>query len=67
MVDEDVGEAVADSGRRQDNCRLPFKKNVPIFPSKTERKNESTLFRMASKIEFYIESPHFSKTPRSTT
>jgi hypothetical protein len=55
MVDEDVGEA--ESGRRQDNYRLPFKKNVSIFPSKTERKNESTLFRMASKIEVYLKSP----------
>ncbi len=40
-VDEDVYEAVADS----------------IFPSKTERKNESTLFRIDSETEFYLKSP----------
>jgi hypothetical protein len=62
-VNENVGEAVANSGRRQRDCLFPFKKIVPIFPSKTERKNESTLFRKVSKIEFTSNRPNL--TPKS--
>jgi hypothetical protein len=42
-VNEDVFEAMMNSGRRQGDCQVLFKKKFSIFSSKKQRKKESTL------------------------